>query len=549
MKLTFAALAAIVVLALTGIGTGVYLLSHEETIGTMEYVELTSSDPISINTSGTLESARTVALSTSLSTLVERVDVKFGQQVKANDLLGVLDTSAVERQLSLEEARHAESAAASLGQIQATQRELNNLNEMVNSGLHPELSGTAQAQQSAALAYKQAQEAFERARDMSRDANSPALVQRDNAVSQARTRYATAAIDAARAGIVVITNVGQRVQQMTQIDRERRQISETDDPAMREVLEKSIADRERAIREYDSATIDGGVSGLTTVASVQEAARNVENAQRAYEYSLAEVDSNLANLQKEVDRTFLAQTNASVAAERGRVAVRQQQEVLGGAIEDKVRSAQALSNTQDVAADQLRMDIGQAEIRSPIDGVVSGIRAAEGEPTAGKLFEISDPSRLVIRTTVSETDLVRMTTDSRVEFTTPATGETVFHGKVTFISSVPAPQKDQTQVTYPVDIEVTGKTDKLRLGATARARIIVEDSAPDLIVLPTAVYESDGKSYVLIIDDNVVTPVEVQAARKDYGIAITGVSEGTLVLNDAAKYRDKIGETVQVERL
>lgn len=123
----------------------------------------------------------------------------------------------------------------------------------------------------------------------------------------------------------------------------------------------------------------------------------------------------------------------------------------------------------------------------------------------------------------------------------PATGEGAAAGATT----------TNTDVTFPIEISVTGDREGLNLGGSARVRI-VHEIAPHVLTVPLeAVYKNDdGKDAVLIIsDDNKVEEVEVKTAESDdFDIAVSGagISEDARVLTQPGNYRGLIGETVKL---
>ena len=143
----------------------------------------------------------------------------------------------------------------------------------------------------------------------------------------------------------------------------------------------------------------------------------------------------------------------------------------------------------------LEYQVQSATVHAPMAGLVTTVDVSEGDIPQGKLLTIADDSRLKIRTNVREGDVSTIAAGNKVRFTSTATGDTEFEGKVTWVSPVGSAgeQKPDGQgqgtVMFPVDIEVTGDKEGLLLGGSVRAEIITEEDADSLTVPLDAVFE------------------------------------------------------------
>ena len=111
-------------------------------------------------------------------------------------------------------------------------------------------------------------------------------------------------------------------------------------------------------------------------------------------------------------------------------------------------------------------------------------------------------------------------------------------------------------VTFPVEIEITGDKEGLLLGGSARAEIVTAEAKDALNVPLDAVYgeDKDQKVLVLATDDAGATSGTVEersvttGASNDVDIAVTGgdLKPGDIVINWPDEYTDRIGETVDI---
>ena len=129
--------------------------------------------------------------------------------------------------------------------------------------------------------------------------------------------------------------------------------------------------------------------------------------------------------------------------------------------------------------DQARVDLGYADIYSPIDGVVLDRAVEVGQTVAASfstptLFTLAnDLTRMQVEANVDEADIGQVKVDQRVTFTVDAYPEDVFSGKVNQIRMKPTTTSNV--VTYTVIIDAPNPEQKLFPGMTASVTIVTEE--------------------------------------------------------------------------
>ena len=129
--------------------------------------------------------------------------------------------------------------------------------------------------------------------------------------------------------------------------------------------------------------------------------------------------------------------------------------------------------------DQARVDLGYADIYSPIDGVVLDRAVEVGQTVAASfstptLFTLAnDLTRMQVEANVDEADIGQVKVDQRVTFTVDAYPENVFNGKVNQIRMKPTTTSNV--VTYTVIIDAPNPEQKLFPGMTASVTIVTEE--------------------------------------------------------------------------
>lgn len=129
--------------------------------------------------------------------------------------------------------------------------------------------------------------------------------------------------------------------------------------------------------------------------------------------------------------------------------------------------------------DQARVDLGYADIYSPIDGVVLDRAVEVGQTVAASfstptLFTLAnDLTRMQVEANVDEADIGQVKVNQRVTFTVDAYPEAVFDGTVNQIRMKPTTTSNV--VTYTVIIGAPNPDQKLFPGMTASVTIVTEE--------------------------------------------------------------------------
>jgi len=129
--------------------------------------------------------------------------------------------------------------------------------------------------------------------------------------------------------------------------------------------------------------------------------------------------------------------------------------------------------------DQAKVDLGYADIYSPIDGVVLDRAVEVGQTVAASfstptLFTLAnDLTRMQVEANVDEADIGQVRLDQRVTFTVDAYPDDVFQGTVNQIRMKPTTTSNV--VTYTVIIDAPNPSLKLFPGMTASVTIVTEE--------------------------------------------------------------------------
>ena len=340
--------------------------------------------------------------------------------------------------------------------------------------------------------------------------------------------------------------------------------------------EERVETLQNSVNKQYRNTIDSGLDAADVTNKLQAADRNLRESQDSYEATLAQADNKLVTDQRNVAKTFEEKKGAATALAVAERNAQFQMEDNQAAIDNAVRNARAAQASNNAGDNQLKLDIASAQIRAPFDGVVTNVAAKQGSAANGALMTIADDARMIVHANVKEIDVAKIAVGQRVEFTTPGTGDKKFQGKVSFVSTVAAPQEtpaipasgsgsaggsasggssgasgSNNKVNFPVEIEVLGNKGTLRLGSTAKARIITREASDKMVIPQSAVYEDQGKKKVLAIaaDDTIVERTVKLGSKTDFDVEVLSgeAKKGDKILVDAAKYRQSVGQKATVD--
>ena len=155
-----------------------------------------------------------------------------------------------------------------------------------------------------------------------------------------------------------------------------------------------------------------------------------------------------------------------------------------------------------------------AEIRSPIDGVVTDRPLYAGEmPAAGSpLITVMDLSKVVARAHVDQQQAAALKVGDTASISAPGIADDV-PGKVTMVS----PALDPGSTTVEVWVEAANPHEQIRPGVSAQVTIIGETVPKALVIPSVAVLTApDGSSSVIVVDaQNKPHPKAVKIGIRD----------------------------------
>ena len=213
---------------------------------------------------------------------------------------------------------------------------------------------------------------------------------------------------------------------------------------------------------------------------------------------------------------------------------------------DTARGTKALLQDRRAAYDLALKKVNDATVKSPIAGVVADRPVMVGEFIAERatVATIVQVDPLKLRTGVQERHAGIIEPGQSVEFRVESFGETVFKGKVAYVS----PSLDQTMRTFTIEALVDNSDRRLKPGFFAKGAILTKIDEGVMAVSDSAVSTLAGVSSVYVVRDGKITQTQItlgvrqgnlwevlDGLKGDESLASSRLNElatGTRVIND-----------------
>lgn len=508
----------------------------------------------SISASGTVESATSTTVYSTMAYPVMAVHVEVGDYVKEGQVLAELDGKSLQNQITSQEIGLQTAAQSSGIQMENARNNYQNFKEGLDQGLNQTLNGAKTQVDTAYDSYIRAKNTYERYAESLNIGENTTVIGAESALRSARTAYETAQDNLIKAkDALEEAHEAEREAQAARDELlpEYEEKKSARDSAKREldelkeqlehlqtvpednreeiaVLKEAIAQKEEELAQLEEAfspvdlEMNGafGMGGLQTTydqavsarkqaeTAVESAWKALDNAAAAYESqqatynaTLTTVDNTLADYQTAVETAWKTYQNALTTLASTEKSVNEQLESYANAVESAQISAENATGKESLR--QMQETLDDTKITAPCSGTVTAVYAEVGGAGSGLLFIIEDVENLVIATSVKGYDVGAVQEGMKVVIRSDATGSTEIDGKVTSI----APTANKTAGTamqaagdpiFATEVAVISKDTGLRIGMEAELDYILAEESHVLAVPYDAVYTNDaGKTCIL----------------------------------------------------
>ncbi|MCR5581292.1 MAG: efflux RND transporter periplasmic adaptor subunit [Pseudobutyrivibrio sp.] len=206
------------------------------------------------------------------------------------------------------------------------------------------------------------------------------------------------------------------------------------------------------------------------------------------------------------------------------------------------------------------------QVVAPFSGYITAINVEEGNNyTQGNtVFTISNTDSFVVEATVDEYDIASLSEGLSAVVKFDATDDEEFTGTVSYVAVTSdsstssssstgtgsSSSSSSSSASYEVKITLDGADDRLRVGMTAKASVILEEATDAYAVAYDCVEtDSDGNSYVTAVDDegNETKITVTLGLESDYYVQIISdeITEGMLVKATASSASSSSDDKMQ----
>lgn len=304
--------------------------------------------------------------------------------------------------------------------------------------------------------------------------------------------------------------------------------------------DKLTLEDNRKILEYDKVMLQNGSLSQHDVDSAQ---MNYDNAQKAVAQDEVTLEAAKVTAQKEIENYKAA-----------------------------LDSAQATANdkTSELALQNKKKKLQDAQVLATVDGTITNVNCEVGVKAEGALFVIQDLSNLIVDADFDETDINQIAVGQRAEVTTDASGNEIIQATVTTAepvstaasesvdyssdsSSSSSSNSTSSDVTFTVEVQLTGQSDKVKIGMNSTINIITNEAEGVYSVPYGAVITKDGQSSVYAAakqgNEYIVKEISVtKGLESDTNVAVDGpdLTDGMIILTEPSNYT--VGSTVVINK-
>ncbi len=236
----------------------------------------------------------------------------------------------------------------------------------------------------------------------------------------------------------------------------------------------------------------------SAVSKVESYEKNIESAEKA----VRTAKQNLDDAGIKTDRTLISDYTNVASAELSQTTANVE--------------ARATNDQNREQMDEYKAQLDNTVITSPIDGIITSLSVKEGDEFAtsskSEVCVVQDDSVWIINGSVDQYDISSIREGMKAIVKTDATGDDEMEGTVTFVSPVPGTSStasstqqsgsSSSSATYPIEITLNERDDRIRIGMTAETSVVLEQVENVYAVPYNSIQErEDGTFYITVADE------------------------------------------------
>ena len=501
-----------------------------------------------VEASGNVESTDTVYVYAEVSAPIERVPVKVGDKVAAGQLLAQLDDTDIHNTLQQKQIALRTGSQSSQQRIQSAEKAYQDAKNNLDQGLNTQIN-TAKDQ------VTNTQRALAKAID-DRDVNQARVDQEmKSQLISAQSAFDSAKLDYENAAKEYNKAKKEYKDRLNDLKDAVKEAEKTGDENALERAKQNLDDFEE---EEGYETANGFISIKSLRQTYERAELAYNNAQKTL--NTARIDAQNAatdkmkNYVKAVEDAQLAYDSAVQSLKAAQTAASQSLD----SARDAVASEKIAANTEALQAEikTLNDNLKKCTIAAPAAGTVTAVYAEENATATGLMFTIENTEGLQVKVKVKEYDLPSVKEGMKAVITADATGDVEYEGIVQKIApaatgsgsaaagaaGAAAAATNNSNVEFEADVLIQTPNTPLRIGMSAKAKIITQEKAGALAV-PYDALTTNEKGETIVYTpkkqpDNTYQAVAIPVKtglETDLSIEVSGegLSAGTPVIADA----------------
>jgi HlyD family secretion protein len=431
-----------------------------------------------VSGNGTVTANQSVDLAFQTSGVVKDVLVKAGDTVKAGQALALLDDRNLQAAVTTAQA-NLDSAQAKLQQAQ---------------------NGNATAQQIAAA--QATVDSAQKAYDKTLAGPTPAELGAAQAmVTSAQAAY-DAAVQSAAAGSSTLRSLKATLDEaqvtLQQAQAAYDKIAWRSDVGMSseaKTLQTATIEYQKALADYNAQLTTSGPDAQSSIASAKAALASAQESLAALTPTAADIAA---------AKSTLESAKQSLAA------------LTSSASDTDVAIAQANVTSAEQALKEAQVNLANATLTAPFDGVISAVNVVPGSSASSTAMTLVNENPLHVELKLSENNVTKAATGQKVDLTSDAVSDWKTQGTVSYVA--PTGTTSNGVVTYLVRVDFQNSDARIKVGMTLNVGIVTA-SKENVLVVPNAAVLAEGNGAVVQV-------MGANGQRQNVAVQ-TGITDGT----------------------
>jgi HlyD family secretion protein len=431
-----------------------------------------------VSGSGTITANQSLDLTFESSGVVKQVLVKAGDSVKAGQTLATLDDQALQAAVTTAQA-NLDSAQAKLEQTQK------------GNATAEEIAAAQAALDSAQAVYTKTVAG----------ASSTDVAAAQASVTSAQAAY-TAAVSSAAAGDSTLRALKATLDEaeiaLQQAQAAYDRVAWRSDVGMSsesKTLQTATIEYQKDLANYNAQLTTSGSDAQSKIASAKA--------------SLASAQKNLADLK--VSSSDIASAKANLESAKSNLA-----KLTSAGTATDVAIAQASVTSAEQSLKQAQLNLENATLKAPFDGVISAVNIVPGSSVSSNAMTLINTDPLHIELKLSENNVTKAVVGQTVNLSSDALSDWKAQGTVSYVA--PSGTTSNGVVTYLVRVDFKNTDTRIKVGMTSNVDIVIAQK-DNVLLVPNAALLPQGNGQIVQI-------LGANGARQSVQVK-TGITDGT----------------------